>query len=127
MQLYTGRSFEYPPVPRETAAVSWHVLPTSSNHAPVSSVTLFEATYIRCGVFSCNLPLPLLAEWPGYFTGYCGNTGAEANIEIREQNVDPGEEKSRRACRESNPGLFVHESGALTTELSPLPAIIISL
>ena len=83
MQLYTARSFEYPPVPRETAAVSWHVLPTSPNNAPVSSVTLFESTYVRCGVFSCNLPLPLLAEWPGYFTGYCGNTGAEADIEIR--------------------------------------------
>ena len=26
-------------------------------------------------VFSCNLPLALLAEWPGSFTCYCGNTG----------------------------------------------------
>ena len=26
-------------------------------------------------VFSCNLPPALLAEWPGSFTCYCGNTG----------------------------------------------------
>ena len=26
-------------------------------------------------MFSCNLPPALLAEWPGYFTCYCGNTG----------------------------------------------------
>ena len=27
--------------------------------------------------FSCNLPPALLAEWPGFFTCYCGNTGVE--------------------------------------------------
>ena len=26
-------------------------------------------------MFSCNLPPALLAEWPGFFTCYCGNTG----------------------------------------------------
>ena len=30
---------------------------------------------------------------------------------------------SRRSCRGSNPGPFDHESGALTTELSPLPRL----
>ena len=28
-------------------------------------------------MFSCNLPPALLAEWPGYFTCYCSNTGVE--------------------------------------------------
>ena len=28
-------------------------------------------------MFSCNLPPALLAEWPGFFTCYCGNTGVE--------------------------------------------------
>ena len=28
-------------------------------------------------MFSCNLPPALLAEWPGSFTCYCGNTGVE--------------------------------------------------
>ena len=30
-------------------------------------------------MFSCNLPPALLAEWPGFFTCYCGNTGVERN------------------------------------------------
>ena len=40
------------------------------------------------------------------------------------QKFDPGEiknkNKSRRSCRDSNPRPYDHESGALTTELSPL-------
>ena len=28
-------------------------------------------------MFRCNLPSTLLAEWPGYFTCYCSNTGVE--------------------------------------------------
>ena len=35
-------------VPRETAAVSAHVLCTPYNHAPVYSVISFEATYVGC-------------------------------------------------------------------------------
>jgi len=44
-------------------------------------------------VFSCNLPSALLAEWPGSFTCYCGNTGVE-RIPKKEsaQKADPGEE-----------------------------------
>ena len=39
------------------------------------------------------------------------------------QLVDPGEGNSpaARSCRDSNPRPFSHESGALTTELSPPP------
>ena len=40
---------------------------------------------MRC-VFSGNLPLTLLAERPGSFTCYCGNTsgvGTETDIEMR--------------------------------------------
>ena len=53
---------------------------------------------------------------------YCStNTGVE-QIPKQEpaQKVDPGEKFSRRSCRDSNPPPFDHESGALTTELSPL-------
>ena len=35
-------------VPRETAAISAHVLCTPYNHAPVYSVTLFEPTQVGC-------------------------------------------------------------------------------
>ena len=60
------------PVPYETAAVSarsvYTIQPcTMSLHAkPRASCTC---------VFSCNLPPALLAEWPGSFTCYRGNTG----------------------------------------------------
>ena len=34
---------------------------------------------------------------------------------------------SRRSCRDSNPQPFAHKSGALTTELSPLPQVCCGL
>ena len=39
----------------------------------------FNKSHIRkvYACFSCNLPPALLAEWPGSFTCYCGNTGVE--------------------------------------------------
>ena len=58
------------------AAVSAQVLCTPFNHVPGYSVTSFKATNGVC-VFSCNLPPALLAEWPGSFTCYFGNTGVE--------------------------------------------------
>ena len=75
-------------------------------------------------MFSSNLPRALLAEWPGSFTCYCGNTGLE-RIPQQEsaQKADPRLTKtfSLRSCRDSNPRPFDHESDALTTELSTLP------
>ena len=43
------------------------------------TVTPFKATWKMYGacVFSFNLPPARLAEWPGSFTCYCGNTGEE--------------------------------------------------
>ena len=74
-------------------------------------------------MFSCNLPPALLAEWPGFFTCYCGNTGGGTDTEIRVSTESrPWRRKfSRRSSRDSNPRPFNHESGALTTELSPPP------
>ena len=49
-------------------------------------------------MFSCNLPPALLAEWPGSFTCYCGNTGVERIPKLESaQKVDPGEENSPAA------------------------------
>ena len=46
-------------------------------------------------VFNSNLPPALLAEWPGFFTCYCGNTGLERIPKWESaQKVDPGEENS---------------------------------
>ena len=64
-------------VPRETAAASAHVLYTPYSHKPVYGVTSFKDTSVGCMCVSCNLPPALLAEWPGSFTCYCGNTGVE--------------------------------------------------
>ena len=56
---------------------------------------------------------------------YCGNTGMRRipKYESTAQKVDPGERKlDRRSCRDVNPRPALdHKSGALTTELSPLP------
>ena len=105
-------------VPHETAAVSAQILCTPYSHAPCH----FIQSHIRNGVcvFSCNLPHALLAEWPGSFTCYCGNTGMEripkwVSTESRSRRI----KFSRRSSRDSNPRPFNHESGALTTELSP--------
>ena len=75
-------------VPRETAAISARSVYTMHH------VTSCKATYVRCMRinFSCNLPLALLAEWPGSFTCYCGNTGVERIPKYESaQKVDPGE------------------------------------
>ena len=76
-------------------------------------------------MFSCNLPPALLAEWPGFFTCYCGNTGVERILKIRVSTESrPWRRKfSRRSSRDSNPIPFNHKSGALTTELSPPPSL----
>ncbi len=71
-------------------------------------------------MFSCNLPPALLAEWPGFFTCYCGNTGVERIPKWVSTESRPWRRKfSRRSSRDSNQRPFNHESGALTTELSP--------
>ena len=58
-----------------------------------------------------------------FFTCYCGNTGVERIPKIRVSTESrPLRRKfSRRSSRDSNPRPFNHESGALTTELSPPP------
>ena len=37
----------------------------------------FFRSHIHACVFSCNMPLAPLAEWPGCFTCYCGHKGVE--------------------------------------------------
>ena len=71
--------------------------------------------------FSCNLPPALLAEWPGSFTCYCGNTWWNGyRNKSQHRRLNPEKNISRLSCRDSNSRHFIHESGALTTELFPL-------
>ena len=76
--------------PRETAAVSAQFLRTPYNHAPVYSVTFFEAAYIGCIQWlavTWHLSA-LFAEWPGSVTCCCGNTGVERpDTEVGSQGI----------------------------------------
>ena len=85
----------------------------------------FNKIHIRkvyaCLAVTCHLHF--WAEWLGFFTCYCGNTGGGTDTEIRVSTESrPWRRKFyRRSSRDSNPRPFNHESGALTTELSPPP------
>ena len=69
-------------VPHETAAVSAQVLCIPYNHAPCH----FMQSHIRkvYACLGCNLTPALLAEWPGSFTCYCGNTGVERILKYQD-------------------------------------------
>ena len=65
----------------------------------VKSSTSLQCHFIlsRICVFSCNLPLSLLAQIPGIFTCYCGNPGRVWVVGVERipkqksaQTVDPG-------------------------------------
>ena len=102
-------------VPHETAAGSAQVLCTPYNHAPC----YFMQSHIReVDACLCHQPPALLAEWPGSFTCYCSNTDTEISVST-ESRPWRRLKFSRRSCRDSNPRPFNHESGALTTDLSP--------
>ena len=86
----------------------------------------FNNSHIR-KVYACLAVTCHLHFWQNdrdFFTCYCGNTGGGTDTEIRVSTESrPWRRKfSRRSSRDSNPRPFNHESGALTTELSPPPA-----
>ena len=63
-------------------------LGTSSVHT-IQSCTNLQWRFIKSHigrVLSCNLPPPLLVEWPGSFTCYCGNTGME-QVQSQHRNL----------------------------------------
>ena len=75
-------------------------------------------------VYACLAVTPatcILAEWPGSFTCYCGNTGGGMDIKIRvSTESQPWRRKfSGHSCRHSNLWPFNHESSTLTTKPSP--------
>ena len=62
-------------VPHETAAVSAQVLCTPYNHAPCTFMQSHIRKVYACLAVTCHLHFR--QKWPGSFTCYCGNTGAE--------------------------------------------------
>ena len=83
----------------------------------------FMQSHVRSLVYTCLGVTSHLHFWQNdrdLFTCYCGNTGVE-RIPKYELAQKVEQKLSRRSCQDSNPRLFDHESGALTTELSPPP------
>ena len=61
-------------------------------------------------VFSCNLPLRFLAEWPGWFTCHCCNTAVEQIPKwVSTESWPWGRTFSHRACGDLNQWPFAHE------------------
>ena len=106
-------------VAHETAAVSAQVLCTPYNHAPCH----FMQSHIR-KVYACLAVTCHLHFWQNdrdllRATAVTrGRNGYRNKSQHRKSTLE--KKFSRRSCRDSNPRPFDHESGALTTELSPL-------
>ena len=71
-------------------------------------------------VFSCN---PLLHSWQNDWDLLRATAvtrgGTDTEVRVITESRPWSRKFSRRSCRDSNPRPFDHESGALTTELSP--------
>ena len=62
----------------------------------------------------CNLPLALLAEWPGSLTCKCGNMGVEwTQIRVNTQSQLWRRKFSCCSCQDLNSQPFNHKSSAL--------------
>ena len=105
-------------VPLETAAVSEQVLCTPYNHAPRHFLQSHIRKVYACLAVTCHLHFwqndrdllratAVTRGWNGY------RNKSQHRKSTLEKKI------SRRSCRDSNPRPFNHESGALTTELSP--------
>ena len=99
---------------------SRRVLCTLYNHAPCHFIQSHILRVHACLAGTCHLHFwqndrdllrvtAVTRGWNGY-----RNKSQHRKLTMR-RNF------SRRSCRDSNPRPFNHESGALTTELSPLP------
>ena len=84
------------------------------HHTTMHHVTSCKATYVRC----------TFGRMTGIFYVLLHQHGGETDTVIRVSTESrPWRRKfSRRSYRDLNPGPFSHESGALTTELSPSPS-----
>ena len=105
-------------MPHETAAVSTQVLCTPYNHAPCHFLQNHIRKVYACFPVTCHMHFwqndrdllratAITRGWNGY------RNKSQHRKSTLEKKI------SRRSCRDSNPRPFNHESGALTTELSP--------
>ena len=104
---------------------SRRVLCTPYNHAPCH----FMQSHIR-KVYACLAVTCQLRFWQNdrgllRATAVTRGVGADTEIRVSTESWPWRRKLSRRSSRDSNPRPFDHESGALTTELSPLPWIVL--
>ena len=107
-------------MPHETAAVSAQVLCTSYNHAPCHFMQSHIRKVYACLAVTCHLHFwqndrdllratAVTRRWNGY-----RNKSQHRKSTLEKKILAPLQQNS-------NPQPFNHESGALTTELSPPP------
>ena len=105
-------------MPHETSAVSTQVLCTPYNHAPCYFLQSHIYKVYGCLAVTCHMHFwqndrdlsratAVTRGWNGY----------QNKSQHRKSTLE--KKISRRSCRDLNPRPFNHESGALTTELSP--------
>ena len=107
-------------VPHETAAVSAQLLRTPYNHAPCHFMQSHLRKVYACLAVTCHLHFWLndrdLLRATAVTRGWNGyrNRSQHRKLTLEKNIFLP-------LPRDSNPRPFNHESGALTTELSPAP------
>ena len=105
-------------VPHETAAVSALVLYIPYNHVPCH----FMQSHIR-KVYACLAVTCHLHFWQNgrdlLRATAVTRGGTDTEIRVSTESRPWRRKFSLRSCRDSNSRPFNHESGALTTELSP--------
>ena len=102
---------------------------TFCEHTTTSAYTMHkitEALYSKphTSVLNCNLAATcILGRMTGIFYVLLRQhrVGTDTEIGLSTENLPWKRIFSYRSCRDSNPRPFNHESGALTTELSPPP------
>ena len=91
-----------------------------TNHAPCH----FVQSHIR-KVYACLAVTCQLHFWQNDWDLLCANVvnggGMDTEIRVSTENRPWRRKFSCHSCRDSNPWPFNHESGILTTELSPPP------
>ena len=114
-------------MPHETAAVSAQVLCTPYNHAQCHFMQSHIRKVYACLTVTCHLHFwqndrgllratAVTRGWNGY-----RNKSQRRKLTL-EKKILP----QASSCRDLNPRPFDHESGALTTELSPFPIMCVA-
>ena len=91
------------------------------HHTTMHHVTSCKATYVMCVCLAvtCHLHFWQNDRDLSRATAVTDGGGTDTEIRVSTKSRPRRRKFSRRSCRDSNPRPFNHESGALTTELSP--------